>query len=334
MGRLSVLGDKEQDTNPDSVHDAALGRDAQSPWEMPWRAWKAILWRTWNAMGEDRLSLLAAGVAFYMLFAIFPGLTALISLYGLLADPAAVQEQLEPIKEVVPEQAWFIIKNQLTSVAAAGTSTLSITGLVSLAFALFSARLAASAMMDALNAVYNETEKRNFLTLNIIAIVFTLGAIAALILFIALVVFAPIAFSVFGLGEEAEALIRYVRWPLLAVAMAVALAITYRYGPARRPAKWRWLTWGSVAATILWLIASIGFSWYVEAFGSYDRIYGSLGAVIILMFWLWLTAFVSLLGAEFDMQLEHQTSVDSTVGEEKPMGERGAYAADTVAKMP
>ncbi len=325
---------KVHETDPAALDDAEDGRLARSPSDMPRRAWKAILLRTWQSISDDRLSLLAAGVAFYMLFAIFPGLTAIISLFGLLADPTAVQQQLEPMKEVLPEQAWSVIRNQLSSLASAGTSGLSITGLISLLFALVSARLAAYSMMDALNAVYNEVETRSFFKVNVIAMLFTLAAISALIFFVVLVVFAPIALNTFGLGDEAEMLIRYVRWPLLAFAMALGLALTYRYAPNRRPPKWRWVTWGSILATLLWLVGSVGFSWYVEAFNTYDRVYGSIGAVIILLFWLWLTAFVSLLGAALDMQIEHQTSVDSTVGEEKPMGQRGAYVADTIAKIP
>lgn len=295
------------------------------------RRWCAILLRTWTAISDDRLSLLAAGVAFYMLFAIFPGLTAIFSLFGLLADPHAVQQQLEPMKEVLPEQAWLLINTQLTSLAAAGTRDLSITGVISLLLALIPARLAAYSMMDALNAVNDEIETRSFIKINLIALLFTVGAMAALMFFVFVVVFVPIVLNTFGFGDEAEVVIRYTRWPLLTVVMTLALAITYRYAPDHRPSerKWHWLTWGSATATLLWLAGSIGFSWYVEAFNSYDRIYGSIGAVVILLFWLWLTAFASLLGAELDMQTERQSIVERGMGPDEPAGGRVPRAADT-----
>jgi membrane protein len=334
MAQEASPGRKEHERDEGRATDPGLGRGAERPSDIPGAAWRDILLRTWNAIGEDRLSLLAAGVAFYALFAIFPGLIAVISLFGLLADPAQLQAQLEGLREVLPDRAWEIISEQLLAVASQETSTLSWSGIISLGFALFAARVAAASLMDALNAIYNEDEQRNLIVYNAVALLLTLGAIMGMVLFVAGIVFAPIILNLFGLGGTADFLIRYLRWPLLGLVLIAGLAITYRYAPSRAPAKWRWLTWGAAAAMVLWLIASVGFSWYVEAFGSYDELYGSLGAVIILMFWLWLTAFVVLLGAELDMQIEHQTAVDTTTGPDKPMGERGAYAADTVAKSP
>jgi membrane protein len=318
--------------NPNGQVD--LGRGAESPSHMPLKAWRYILLRTWRAIADDRLSLLAAGVAFYALFAVFPGLAALISLFGLLADPASVQRELDLVKDVLPAQAWQLIANQLLSLTSAASRQLSITGLVSLAIALFSARLAAYAMIDALNAIYKERETRSILFTNALALLYTFATLGALILSIAIVIAFPIIFRTVGLDAFAESVIRYTRWPVLAVMMFLALSVTYRVLPNRRPAKWRWLTFGSLAATIIWVAACFAFSWYVEEFNTYDRLYGSLGAVIILLFWFWLTAFAALLGAELDMQIEHQTAVDSTVGGPKPMGQRGAYAADTVAEVP
>jgi membrane protein len=299
---------------------------ARSSFGLSLRAWWVVLRETYHAIGIDRLSLLAAGVAFYMLFAVFPGLTALISLYGLLADPASVKDQLEGMHGILPEQAWSLISKQLVSITSGSGKGLSLTGIISLLFALYSTRLAATAVMDALNAIYDVRETRSFIQVNLLALLFTIGAIIGLIFFIAAIVFAPIALDFIGLGPMADLLIRYLRWPAVALAMVAGLTISYRYGPARPLPTRHWLTWGAVLATILWLIASIGFSWYVAEFGSYDKVYGSLGAVIILLFWFWLTAFVVLLGAELDVQIAHQMLHGGAHG---PKHQPPAYLAGT-----
>jgi membrane protein len=282
------------------------GGYAVSALELSAAGWRNVLWRTYQAISRHRLGLLAAGVSFYMLFAIFPGLTALISLFGLLADPATVSQQFQPMRRILPEQAWSIIHNQLVSLTSHSNNGLSLAGLISFAFALYSTRLAALAMMDALNTIHEKDEERSFVRVNLLALLFTIGAILSMIFFIGAIVFAPIALGHLGLGESANLFVRYLRWPLVALAMVFGLAITYRYAPVRPPPAWRLVTFGSIAATLLWLAASVGFSWYVQAFGSYDKLYGSLGAVIILLFWFWLTAFVVLLGAELDAQIAHE----------------------------
>jgi membrane protein len=255
-------------------------------------------------MGADELSLLAAGVGFYALFAIFPGLGAATWLFGLLADPNTIQQQMDSLRDVVPAEAYDLIQKQLISLTSKQSTGFSLTGITSLLIALYSARLAASSMMQALNEVYKVKETRGFIETNAIAILFTVVAIVVFLLAIALLVVLPTIFRFIGFPPLIENLLRYLRWPALAALAVIALALTYRFGPNRKNVHWRWITWGSVTATAIWLIASFGFSWYVSAFGSYDRVYGSLGAVVILLFWFWLTAFSALLGAEIDKAIE------------------------------
>jgi membrane protein len=285
----------------------ALGRardEKSSPLSFSWAQWKSLLFRVYVAIGADGLGLLAAGVAFYALFAIFPGLGAATWLFSLLADPSAIQQQLNSVRDVLPAEAFDLIQKQLVALTSKQSAGFSMAGLVSLLVALYSARLAASSMMQALNSVYKLEETRGFFKVNAIAILFTAVAIVVFLLAIALLVVMPALFQFIGFPAIIESLVRYLRWPALAALVVLGLALTYRFGPNRENAHWRWITWGSVTATAIWLVASFGFSWYVSAFGSYDRIYGSLGAVVILLFWFWLTAFSALLGAEVDKAIE------------------------------
>ncbi len=267
-----------------------------------------ILMRAYHGMSEHNDSLLAAGVAFYALFAIFPALTAATWIFGLLADPATIKTQLNSLRDVLPQEAWSLIEQQLTKLTSQSTS-LSLAGIFGLVVALYSARLAASSMMQALNEVYSVKEERSFIRANAVAILFTLVAIAVMLIAVGVLVGVPILFNFVGLSSFSAEIIRYARWPALAILMALSLAVLYRYGPNRKDARWKWLTWGSGLATALWLIASYGFSWYVSAFNSYDKVYGSLGAVVILLFWFWITAFSGLLGAEVDNAIERRAGV-------------------------
>jgi len=268
---------------------------------------KEILLFAYRGVGEHGTSLLAAGVAFYALFAIFPALGAATWIFGLLANPATIHSQFESLRDVLPPEAWQIIDQQLTALTSK-TASLSFAGIFSLLVALFSARLAASSMMEALNAVYGVRETRGFLLTNGIAILFTLVAIAIVLIGVGVLIGVPIVLNFVGLSSVSADLLRYFRWPALAVLMALALAVTYRLGPNRENACWKWLTWGSATATVLWVNDSFGFSWYVSAFNSYDKIYGSIGAVVILLFWFWITSFSGLLGAELDNAIERNAS--------------------------
>lgn len=269
---------------------------------------KDILVAVYMAMGKDRLSLLAAGVAFYILFAIFPALGAATWIFGLLANPHLIQQQLQSVKDVVPAEAYILIQNRLMLLTAK-SGGFSLPGSVSLFVALFSARTAAASMIQALNVVFKAEETRGFIKVEVIATICTILAVFIFVLTIALLVVLPALFNFIGLPPLIENAVRYLRWPVLATLVALTLALSYRYAPNRKINEWRWISWGSMAATAIWLFASFGFSWYVSAFGTYDRVYGSLGAVMILLLWFWLTAFIALLGAELDKAIEDHTSV-------------------------
>ncbi|MGO9986472.1 MAG: YihY/virulence factor BrkB family protein [Rhodomicrobium sp.] len=270
---------------------------------MPVRSWKTVLIETYHAIGKKHLGLLAAGVAFYMFFAIVPALGAAVWILGLLSEPSAIRDEVDNLSNVLPQEALTLIQQQLIALTKQSAG-LTVAGLINLALALFTARTAASSMIEALNDIHGVEETRGFFKVNAIAILFTVVAVITMVAAIMAVVVVPPLLSLAGLSDTYKGLIRYLRWPLLAGVAVLALAVAYCYGPARTTSRWRWLSWGSVIATLTWLIVSAGFSWYVAAFNSYDRIYGSLGAVIVLLFWFWLTAFAGLLGAQLDKQIE------------------------------
>jgi membrane protein len=291
----------------DRTHSGAVRPAPAVSW-LDFHELKAIVTDTFAGIGKHDTSLLAAGVAFYALFALFPALAAATWVFGLLANPATIHDQLNNLREVLPQEAWQLIDQQLNTLTSKSVS-FSLTGIVSLLIAIYSARTAASSMMGALNVVYGLEETRGFIKSNALAILFTVLAIVILLAAIGVMVVVPILFNFVGLNSFAAEIIRYVRWPALAAVMILALAVVYRYGPNREHARWKWLTWGSATATIIWLIASFGFAWYVSAFNSYDKVYGSIGAVVILLFWFWITAFCGLLGAELDNVIERRKGV-------------------------
>jgi membrane protein len=306
------------------------GRRATAPWEIPWAGWKDILWRVYASVNDNRLLAVAAGVVFYSLLAIFPAVAAFVSLYGLIADASTIDAHLSLVSGVLPGGAVDILHEQITKLAAKSDAKLSLGFITGLAVALWSANAGMKAIIDALNVVYDEKEKRSFVKLNLFSLLFTFVALLSLMVALAAVVVAPIIFSLVGLSTLFSLLIADLRWPLLLILATVALAAIYRYGPSRREARWQWLSIGSVAAAIGWLISSLLFSWYISNFGAYNATYGSLGAAVGMMMWMWISAIVILLGAELNAEIEHQTAHDSTVGSEKPLGHRGAVMADTV----
>jgi membrane protein len=307
------------------------GRDAATPVAFPRTGWLMILRRTLSQASKDRLLTEAAGVTFYTLLALFPALAALISIYGLFADPATVGEQLETLYGIVPGGGLELIEEQVERVTRNASTTLGAGAILGLGVSLWSANQATKALFDALNVVYEEKEKRSFIRLTLMSLAFTFCGLLFAVIVMAGVVVLPVAFNLIGLGTQVEWLLRIARWPLLMAVVVFMLAALYRFGPSRERPRWRWVSAGSVLAAILWFAVSLGFSWYVESFGSYNETYGSLGAVIGFMTWIWLSAAVVLLGGELNAEMEHQTSRDSTTGPEQPMGRRGARMADTVA---
>jgi membrane protein len=306
------------------------GRHAVVPWEIPWAGWKDIFWRVYASVNDNRLLAVAAGVVFYSLLAIFPAIAAFVSLYGLIADASTIDSHLSMAAGIFPAGAVDIIHEQISRLTAKSDARLSLGFISGLAVALWSANAGMKAIIDALNVVYDEKEKRSFIKLNLLSLLFTLIAIVSLMIALAAVVIAPMVFSTVGLSSLWSLAIAALRWPLLLVLAAIALAAIYRYGPSRAEARWQWLSVGSGFAAIGWLITSALFSWYIAHFGAYNATYGSLGAAVGMMMWMWISAIVILLGGELNAEIEHQTAKDSTVGSEKPLGERGAVMADTI----
>jgi len=311
-------------------NESGRGREADGPTDIPARGWKDILWRVYEEFGKDRVTSVAAGVTYYTLLAIFPAIAALVSIYGLFADPGTIQNHLTALSGVMPSGALDIVREQVTRIASKGGGTLGLSFVIGLAISLWSANAGMKALFDALNIVYDEDEKRSFIALNVQSLGFTLGAITFLLLSVAGIVVLPILLKFIGLGQSTEWLLSLARWPILLVVVVLALAVLYRYGPSRDKATWKWVTPGGITAAVLWLAVSMLFSWYVSNFGSYNETYGSLGAVIGFMTWIWLSAIVVLVGAEINAEVEHQTAKDTTEGPRQPLGTRGARMADTL----
>jgi membrane protein len=307
------------------------GRSADSPEQIPARGWMDIAWRLVKAISEDRVMLIAAGVTYYLLLALVPALTAFVALYGLFNDPSTVNEHVNLLSGIVPPGGLQIIRDQLVRLTATGPTTLGITFFVSLVIAIWSASSAMQALFDAMNIAYEEEEKRNFLLRTGLALLFTLGAAVAAVVLLGAVVVVPLVLKFFNLGTGLDWAIRVISYALMLVVMLLGVGVLYRWGPSREQAKWRWITPGAVLAVVGIGVVSLAFSWYATSFSDYNATYGSLGAVIGLMTWIWLSVTVLIIGGELNAELEHQTARDSTTGEEKPLGGRGAYMADHVA---
>jgi membrane protein len=312
------------------AHEDGRGRHAIHPLQIPWRGWKDIFWRTYAEMQSDRLLSIAGGVAFFVLLAIFPAITALVSAYGLVFDASNITNNLSLLADIVPANVLTIVHEQAQRIAANSGRALSVGIIVGMLVSLWSAMSGVKAMIDALNVIYEQQEGRNFFKLSLVALVFTLGGFATFLLATAAVIVLPLVLAPVGLGSAAGTLTRFGRWPVLLLVLLIGLAVLYRYGPHRRAARWQWVSVGSVFAAVTWIVASYLFSWYLASFANYNATYGSLGAVVGLMMWLWISTIVVLLGAELNAEIEHQTARDSTVGHEKPLGARGAVMADTV----
>jgi membrane protein len=328
--REQVENDQPVSAQARRAKEQGRGRRAAAPWQIPCAGWKDILWRLYDSVNDNRLLAVAGGVAFYSLLAIFPAVAAFVSLYGLIADASTIGTHLSLASGIFPAGAVDLIHEQIARITSKSDAKLGLGFITGLAIALWSANAGMKAIIDALNVVYDEKEKRSFVKLNLLSLLFTLVAILALIAGLAAVVIAPIVFSAFGLSSLLSLAIAVLRWPALLVVAMVALAAIYRYGPSRTEARWQWLSVGAAAAAIGWMTTSVLFSWYIAHFGAYNATYGSLGAAVGMMMWMWISAVVILLGGELNAEIEHQTAHDSTVGVDKPLGERGAVMADTV----
>ncbi len=307
------------------------GREADHPHEIPPRGWRDILLRVKERISRDNISIIAAGVAFYAFLAIPSTLTALVTLYGLLFNPADVERQVSSLHGVLPGDAASLITDQLKALASGPPATLGLSLIISVLVALWGARSAMSTLITALNVGYAEEEKRGFIRFQLAAFGLTAAAIVFAVVALALIAVLPAVIGVLPLGDAGKTVAAALRWPILMLLIIVGLAGIYRYAPSRSEPKWRWVSWGAAAATLLWIVGSALFSLYVGKFAAYNKTYGSLGAVVVLQMWLYLSAFAVLLGAELNAEMEHQTERDTTTPPEQPMGRRGARMADTVA---
>jgi membrane protein len=308
------------------------GREAEHPGQIPTRGWKDILWRAWGEVSEANLFLIAGGVTYAILLALFPGLAALVSLYGLVLDASQLERQISALSGILPAQTLELLSDALHKLVETSGGALGVSAALGLVLALWSASRGMSGMITALNIAYEEKERRGFFKLNLIALGLTIGLMIGGIIAIALVAVLPAAVQFFDLGGATKWLLLLVQWPLLIVLVMLGLAVLYRYAPDRDKPQWRWVSSGAIAGTILWVVASIGFTVYVANFNSYDKTYGSLGGIIILLTWLYLSALMVLFGAVINTQSEKQTRKDSTEGSPRAMGQRDARAADTLGE--
>jgi len=308
------------------------GEGADTPAQISARGWKEIAARVWTGIGEDRVVAVAAGVTFYSLLAIFPMITALVSIYGFVADPVTINEHLNALTSMLPGGAIDVIGDQVKRIAAQPRGQLGFGFIAGLAVTLWSANAGMKAVFDALNVAYGEQEKRSFIWLNLQSMTFTLlGLVSAIVAMLAVVVL-PSLLAWIAPGGAMQTVVSIARWPLLAAWLMAALAVLYRYGPSRVEPQWKWLSPGAIFAAMVWLAASLAFSYYAKNFASYNETYGSLGAVIGFMTWIWLSVAIILVGAEINAEAERQANADTTKGPEKPMGQRGVAVADKPAK--
>ena len=306
------------------------GRQADSPTEVPAAGWKDILQRTKQQVKEDNIPLLSAGVAFYIFIAIFPALIAAVTIYGLVSDPMEVEEQMASFTSALPADTAELLTEQIKGIAENSGGALGLGLLASLAGALFAASGGMQNLIKAINIAYDEEETRNFIKLRLVALAMTVALIAFLVVAVGLVAVLPVVLESIAPSGIAAFGVQVARWLGLFVFVTVCLAFLYRYAPDRDQPEFKWVGLGSIVATLLWVIGSAGFSFYVSRFGSYNETYGALAGVIVLLLWLFLTSFMILLGAEINSESEQQTEKDTTVGPDAPMGQRRAVKADSL----
>ncbi|SDF53427.1 membrane protein [Blastococcus aurantiacus] len=310
------------------------GVTAHSPTHIPWAGWKQIVKRSWAEHNADNMPIIAGGVAFFGFLAIFPALIASISIYGLVASPETVTEQVESFSSQLPDEAATLIGEQLTSITENSGSALTFGLITSILAALWSASGGVGNLVTAVNLAYDEVETRGFVKRKLLSLGLTLGAVVFVLVALTLVAVVPAVLEDLPLGVVGTVLAQVARWGLLFVVFAGSLAVLYRLAPDRDAPQMRWVSLGSLVVTLVWAAVSVGFSIYVNNFGSYDKTYGAIAGVIVLMLWLYLTCYLVLLGAEINAETEHQTAVDTTDGDPAPMGARGAVVADTLPEKP
>jgi len=308
------------------------GRGARKPTHIPVRGWKDILYRVKDEISDDRVGTIAAGTTFFLLLALFPALGALVSLYGLGADPATIRSHINDVAGYVPASMLDLLSTQVESLIRTKSETLGFGFVSGLVIALWSANSGMKALFDALNVAYDEKEKRGFFKLLAVSMTFTLGALVVLVLVLNIIIGVPVVLKFLPLGPLGNLLLSVLPALVMFAVASFGIAVLYRYGPSRTYPQWRWITPGSLAAGIVWVIASALFSWYLSNFADYSATYGSLGAAIGAMMWIYISLWIVLVGAELNAEIEHQTAEDTTVGPERPLGARGASMADRVGE--
>jgi membrane protein len=332
--RNTALNDRSTpltDIAPEIDLSTVPGVETTVPWRHPWRAWRAIFARIYVMTSYHNLSLMAAGVAFYAFLSFVPLLGAIVMTYGLVADPATVADHMQAIIQVVPPDAAKLIKDQLINIVSTNKSQISFGFAIALLLSIYGAMRASGAIMQALSVIYEEQDDRNIANYYWVAARITLVAVmAGVVGLLAAILLGYLKNAVGFIGQAGVISVQALSWLVAAGIASAAFGFTYRYGPDRANARWQWLTIGSVAATILWLVATLLFGLYVANFANYNATYGSLGAVVVLMMWLWVSAYAILIGAEINAEAERQTGIDTTTGRPRPRGERGATMADTL----
>jgi membrane protein len=330
--RNSRLGGREESDETDGSDPPAAnrGRTAHWPKEIPVTGWWDILWRVVKRLRAENITLICGGMAMYALMSVFPALAAAVSIYGLFATPADAIKHVQTFAGVLPPGVWDIFNSQLQTITRHETKTLSIAAVLGVVIAFWSARSAMSALMSGTNIAYGEAEKRKFFVQVLTSLVLTVGAVLGFLVMLLLGIVIPVTLNLLGTNSWVQWMADALQWALLWVFTAFALALVYRYGPARQRALWHWVKWGSLIAATLWLAMSAVFAFYVQAFANYGKTYGALGGVIVLLMWFYLSSVIVVLGAQINAEMERQTRVDTTEGPPAPMGQRGAYAADTL----
>ncbi|MCW2510052.1 MAG: conserved rane protein of unknown function [Modestobacter sp.] len=310
------------------------GVHAEKPTQIPAKGWVQIVKRAWAENKADNMPIIGAGVAFFGFLAILPTLTATISLYGLVASPETVARQIQSLSDQLPQDTSSLISTQLTTITSHSGGALTVSLIVSILGALWSASGGVGNLITAVNLAYDEVETRSFIKRKALALGLTFGAIVFVLITFGLVAVVPVVLNALPLGIVGTILAQVIRWVLLLGVMAFALSVLYRVAPDRDAPKFRWVSLGSVVVTVIWAVVSLLFSFYVDHFGSYDKTYGAIAGVIVLMLWLHLTVYLVLLGAEINAEAEHQTAHDTTEGQPEPMGRRDATMADELPDPP
>lgn len=308
------------------------GYRAEKPGEIPKKGWKNIGKRILSQLQEDHVQIVSAGVAFYFFLSLFPMIVAAISVYGLVLNPSQIQQHITELSGVLPSEAYQIIQGIMEPMLDKPSETFGWGFALSILISLWSANKGTRALFEGINIAYNEKDDRNFFKKTGLTLLFTLGGILIGLISILIVILFPAFVQWFGFSSFIESLLSLGRWVLLGALIVFSISLLYKFAPHRDNPQFKWVSWGAIAGTFLWIAGSLLFSWYVQNIGSFDEMYGSFAAVIILLMWLFLTSFIVLLGAEINSEMEHQTAWDTTVGEKKPMGHREAYHADHVAR--